>query len=74
MGVAQCLRCQKLFKPKDNSSKSCRYHPKGREITEQYDPNGKLVHVLYKWACCKRVLDSMSNQDTAISLNNHLHA
>lgn len=58
MGVAQCLRCQKLFKPKDNSSKSCRYHPKGREITEQYDPNGKLVHVLYKWACCKRVLDS----------------
>lgn len=58
MGVAQCLRCQKLFKPKENSSKSCRYHPKGREITEQYDVNGKLVHVVYKWACCKKGLDS----------------
>lgn len=58
MAVAQCLRCQKLFKPKDNSNKSCRFHPKGREITEQYDVTGKLAHVVYKWACCRRGLDS----------------
>ena len=56
-GVAQCLRCQKLFKPNENNHKSCRFHHKGREIKEQYDDNGK-VKVLYKWACCRKPLDT----------------
>ena len=56
-GVAQCLRCQKLFKPNENNHKACRFHHKGREIKEQYDENGK-VKVLYKWACCKKPLDT----------------
>ncbi|KAK3088745.1 hypothetical protein FSP39_023199 [Pinctada imbricata] len=57
-GITQCLRCHKLFKPTDNNSKSCKYHNKGREIKEQYDSNGRLLHVVYKWACCKKGLDS----------------
>ena len=56
-GVAQCLRCQKLFKPNENNHKACRFHHKGREIKEQYDENGK-IKVLYKWACCRKPLDT----------------
>ncbi|XP_061183127.1 uncharacterized protein LOC133191389 isoform X1 [Saccostrea echinata] len=58
-GVTQCLRCQKLFKPSDNGPKACRFHNKGREIKEQYDENGKLSNVIYKWACCKKGLDTV---------------
>lgn len=56
-GIAQCLRCQQLFKPSDNTAMACRYHKKGREIREQYDNTGRLSKVVYKWACCKRGLD-----------------
>ena len=56
-GIAQCLRCQQLFKPNENNAMACRYHKKGREIREQYDNSGRLTKVLYKWACCKRGLD-----------------
>lgn len=56
--VAQCLRCQKLFKPAENTHRSCQFHHKGREIKEQFQENGKLEKVLYKWACCKKPLDS----------------
>ncbi|XP_048730957.2 uncharacterized protein LOC125648083 isoform X2 [Ostrea edulis] len=58
-GVTQCLRCQKLFKPTDNGPKACRFHNKGREIKEQYDENGKLLNVIYKWACCKKGLETV---------------
>lgn len=58
-GVTQCLRCQKLFKPSDNGPKACRFHNKGREIKEQYDEHGKLLNVVYKWACCKKGLDTV---------------
>ena len=58
-GVAKCLRCNKLFKPSDNSHKSCKYHSKGREIKEMYDSNGKIVNVSYKWACCKKGIDAL---------------
>lgn len=56
--VAQCLRCQTLFKPAENTHKSCQFHHKGREIKEQFQENGKLEKVLYKWACCKKPLES----------------
>lgn len=56
-GIAQCLRCQQLFKPNENNAMACRYHKKGREIREQYDNSGRLSKVMYKWACCKRNLD-----------------
>ena len=56
--VAQCLRCQTLFKPAENTYKSCKFHHKGREIREQFDSNGKLEKVLYKWACCKKSLET----------------
>lgn len=56
--VAQCLRCQTLFKPAENTHKSCKFHHKGREIKEQFQENGKLEKVLYKWACCKKPLES----------------
>ncbi|KAL4217979.1 hypothetical protein ACF0H5_022717 [Mactra antiquata] len=55
--VAQCLRCQTLFKPAENTHRSCRFHHKGREITEQFHGNGKLDKVVYKWACCKKPLE-----------------
>ncbi|XP_078334818.1 uncharacterized protein LOC144625924 isoform X3 [Crassostrea virginica] len=58
-GVTQCLRCQKLFKPSDNGPKACRFHNKGREIKEQYDEHGKLLNVIYKWACCKKGLETV---------------
>ena len=57
-GITQCLRCHKLFRPTDNNPKACKYHNKGREIKEHYDNSGKLLHVVYKWACCKKGLDS----------------
>lgn len=57
-GVAQCLRCNRLFKPSDNNSKACVFHNKGREIKEIYDDNGKILKVKYKWACCKKGLES----------------
>ncbi|XP_070209656.1 uncharacterized protein [Littorina saxatilis] len=56
-GIAQCLRCQQLFKSNENNAMACRYHKKGREIREQYDNSGRLSKVMYKWACCKRNLD-----------------
>lgn len=56
--VAQCLRCQILFKPAENTYKSCKFHHKGREIKEQFDSHGKLEKVLYKWACCKKPLET----------------
>lgn len=56
--VAQCLRCQALFKPPENTRKSCQFHHKGREIKEQFLDNGKLERVEYKWACCKKPLDA----------------
>jgi chromosome segregation ATPase len=56
--VAQCIRCQKLFKPVENTHKSCQFHHKGREIKEKFQENGKLEKVLYKWSCCKKPLDS----------------
>lgn len=56
--VAQCLRCQTLFKPAENTYKSCRFHHKGREIKEQFDNHGKLEKVVYKWACCKKPLET----------------
>ncbi|KAL8567385.1 hypothetical protein ACOMHN_001773 [Nucella lapillus] len=56
-GIAQCLRCQQLFKHNENNAMACRYHKKGREIREQYDNTGRLTKVVYKWACCKRGLD-----------------
>ena len=55
--ISQCLRCQKLFKHGENNAMACRFHKKGREIKEQYDETGKLIKVIYKWACCKKVLD-----------------
>lgn len=57
-GVTQCLRCNQLFKAAENNSKSCRFHRKGRQIREQYDPSGRLQRVLYTWACCKKGLDA----------------
>lgn len=57
-GISQCLRCQKLFKQNENTKLACRFHKKGREIKEQYDDSGRLCRVVYKWACCKKVLDS----------------
>ncbi|XP_060065864.1 uncharacterized protein LOC132546169 [Ylistrum balloti] len=57
-GVAQCLRCNRLFKPSDNNSKACMFHSKGREIKEIYGDNGKILNVNYKWACCKKGLES----------------
>ena len=56
--VAQCIRCQKLFKPCENTYKSCQYHHKGREIIEKFQENGKLEKVVYKWSCCKKSLES----------------
>lgn len=56
--VAQCLRCQTLFKPAENTHRSCRFHHKGREITEQFHGNGKIDKVVYKWACCKKPLEA----------------
>ncbi|XP_052763442.1 uncharacterized protein LOC128205667 [Mya arenaria] len=56
--VAQCSRCHVLFKPGENTHKSCRFHHKGREIKEQFDTHGRLEQVLYKWACCKKSLES----------------
>ncbi|XP_045181589.2 uncharacterized protein LOC123540553 [Mercenaria mercenaria] len=56
--VAQCLRCQTLFKPAENTHKSCQFHHKGREIKQQFQDNGKLEKVLYKWACCKKPLEA----------------
>jgi hypothetical protein len=56
-GIAQCLRCQQLFKPSENNAMACRYHKKGREIREQYDNTGRLAKVMYRWACCKKGLE-----------------
>ncbi|XP_033726969.1 uncharacterized protein LOC117316473 [Pecten maximus] len=56
-GVAQCLRCNRLFKPSDNNNKACMFHNKGREIKEIYGENGKILNVNYKWACCKKGLE-----------------
>lgn len=58
-GVAQCLRCNRLFKPSNNSNRACIFHSKGREIKEIYDENGKILNVQYKWACCRRGLESV---------------
>ena len=56
--VTQCLRCNQFFKGAENTAKSCRYHKKGRQIREQYDTSGRLLRVLYTWACCKKGLDA----------------
>ncbi|XP_035824862.1 keratin, type I cytoskeletal 10 [Aplysia californica] len=56
--VTQCLRCNQFFKGPDNNNRACRYHKKGRQIREQYDPSGRLLRVLYTWACCKKGLDA----------------
>ena len=56
--VTQCLRCNQFFKGAENTGKSCRYHKKGRQIREQYDSSGRLLRVLYTWACCKKGLDA----------------
>ncbi|KAH3859790.1 uncharacterized protein LOC127871991 [Dreissena polymorpha] len=56
--VAQCIRCHALFKPAENNHKSCRFHHKGREIMEQFDSHGKLEKTVYKWACCKKSIDT----------------
>ena len=56
--VAQCLRCHVLFKPSENNHKSCKFHHKGREIKEQFDSTGRLEKVVYKWACCKKPLET----------------
>ncbi|RUS81223.1 hypothetical protein EGW08_011017 [Elysia chlorotica] len=56
--VTQCLRCNQFFKGAENTGKSCRYHKKGRQIREQYDTTGRLLRVLYTWACCKKGLDA----------------
>ncbi|GFR75788.1 hypothetical protein ElyMa_005783700 [Elysia marginata] len=56
--VTQCLRCNQFFKGAENTGKSCRYHKKGRQIREQYDNSGRLLRVLYTWACCKKGLDA----------------
>ncbi|GFO05833.1 hypothetical protein PoB_003233800 [Plakobranchus ocellatus] len=56
--VTQCLRCNQFFKGAENTAKSCRYHKKGRQIREQYDASGRLLRVLYTWACCKKGLDA----------------
>ena len=56
--VSQCLRCQTLFKPSENNHKACRFHHKGREIKEKFDINGRIEKVVYKWACCKKNLES----------------
>ena len=56
--VTQCLRCNQFFKPSENNNRACRYHKKGRQIREQYDPSGRLHRVLYTWACCKKGLDA----------------
>ena len=56
--VTQCLRCNQFFKGPDNNNRACRYHKKGRSIREQYDHSGRLLRVLYTWACCKKGLDA----------------
>ncbi|XP_050389521.1 uncharacterized protein LOC126808653 [Patella vulgata] len=58
MGIGKCLRCQKLFRSSENNNMACRFHRKGREITECYNNHGKLLRVVYKWACCKKPLDT----------------
>ena len=48
----RCLRCDITYSSKDNSKVSCRYHPKGKQKIEKYDPSGKLLKVSIIWECC----------------------
>ena len=56
--TAKCLRCQKLYRSKDNHQKACRFHPKGKHKLEKYDIHGKLARVTFLWECCMQGVDS----------------
>ena len=51
-GTAKCLRCNKLYKTKENTDSSCTFHSKSKIKFEKYDSGGKLQRVVQLWQCC----------------------
>ena len=58
MATSRCLRCQKLYRLRNNHQGACTYHIKDRRRVERYDSSGKLLKMSMIWECCKANAES----------------